>query len=365
VTAASRGTDAASGIRFGYRAATVRTRLVSTRIPVRLAVVSALLAAGALAAGVAALTIGDVPLALDRVAIALLGGGPEFSRMIVVEWRLPVAIAAVVFGALLGLGGAIFQSILRNPLGSPDVIGFDAGASAAVVVVMLVLGTAATWSIALAALAGGLGTALAVHLLAFRRGLQGFRLIVVGIAVAAVLNAVTSYLVTRADIDDAIMAGFWAAGSLGRVTWASLGPALTLAAVVAIAAVALSGGLRRLELGDDAAVTLGGRPGPVRLALVVTGVATVAIVTAAAGPIAFVALVSPQLARRLTGTAGVSLVASACTGALLLATAQLATLGLAQAFRPIPVGLVTVCLGGLYLMWLLVQEARRQYGAPR
>jgi len=347
---------------FGYRTVTVRRARLSGRVPVRVVVVSAVLLAVATAVALVAITVGDYPLSLGDVATALTGGGEPFARMIVLEWRLPIAIAALLFGALLGVGGAIFQSLTRNPLGSPDVIGFDAGSYTAVVVTMLVLGTRGYWPVAVAAVVGGLVTALVVYVLAYRRGLQGFRLIVVGIGVSAVLGSVNSYLVTRADVDDAMAVGFWGAGSVARVTWASLTPSLLIGAGVVLAAALLARELRRLELGDDAAVTQGGRPGAARLGLVVTGVATVALVTAAAGPIAFVALVAPQLARRLTRSPGVSLLAAAGMGAVVLTAAHLLTLTIAQAYRPVPIGLVTVCLGGLYLIWLLIHEARRQYG---
>lgn len=348
---------------FGYRSAVLRTRWTSARVPLRVVGVSALLLGLAVAVAVVAIGLGDYPLTLSQVLQTLLGGGEPFHRIVVLEWRLPVAIAAVAFGALLGIGGAIFQSITRNPLGSPDVIGFDAGAYTAVVVVMLVGG--GTWSVAGAAIVGGLATALAVYLLAWRRGVQGFRLIVVGIGVAAMLGSLNSYLITRADITDAMAVGFWSAGSITRVTWASLAPALAIGAVLATAAAVLAPALRRLELGDDAAIAQGTRPGPVRLALLVIGVATTALVTAAAGPIGFIALVAPQLAQRLIRSPGASLLGAAATGAALLAAAHLLSLLIGQAYRSIPVGLVTVCLGGLYLIHLLIRETRRRSGTAR
>lgn len=163
-----------------------------------------------------------------------------------------------------------------------------------------------------------------------------------------------------ADLQDAMAVGFWGAGSIARVTWTSMVPVLVGFAVVVAAAAALAPSLRRLELGDDAAVTQGTRVGLVRLALIVVGVATTALVTAAAGPLGFIALVAPQLARRLTRSPGVSLLAAAAMGATLLVSAHLLSLVVASAYRPVPVGLITVCVGGLYLIWLLVREARRQ-----
>lgn len=350
---------------FGYRLLGVRAGRFSGRVGIRLVAVCALLGALALGLAFVAVFLGDYPLTVGDVADALLGHTAGFGATVVLEWRLPIVIAAVVFGALLGIGGAIFQSLTRNPLGSPDVIGFDAGSYAAVTIVMLGFGAQQYWTIAVASIGGGLATAAVVYLLAYRGGIQGFRLIIVGIGVAAMLNSVNAYLITRADVRDAMMVGFWQAGSLSRVSWASLVPSLMIAAVIVLACCLLSPALSALELGGDAAVTQGVRVGPARLGLLVVGVATTALVTAAAGPISFVALVAPQLARRLARTPGVSLLSSAAMGAALLSGAHLVSQYLSRIYRPVPVGLLTVVLGGTYLIWLLVAEARAQAGGPR
>lgn len=334
-------------------------RALAMRVRVRSVMVNAVLGAAAVVLAMLALGFGDYPLSPAQVVAALFGSGESVTVMIVREWRLPVVIAAVAFGALLGVGGAIFQSLTRNPLGSPDVIGFDAGSYTAVVVTVLLVGTTSYWSIAAASIAGGLATALLVYVLAYRRGIQGFRLIIVGIAVSAVLGSLNAYLITRANISDAMTVGFWGAGSLSRVSWASLPPALFLGLAVLAAAGSLSPALRQLELGDDAALALGVMVGRARLALLVVGVASTALVTAAAGPIGFIALAAPQLARRLTRTPGVSVASAAFMGAALLSAAQFLALAIAQFYRPVPVGLITVCLGGLYLIWLLIRETRR------
>lgn len=336
---------------------------MSLRVAVRLVSVAMVLFCIAIGTVLVAIQFGDYPLSLQEVLAALIGAGEGFQSKIVLEWRLPVAVAAVVFGALLGVGGAIFQSLTRNPLGSPDVIGFDAGSYTGVVLTMLLLGTASYWSVAAAALLGGLGAALVVYVLAYRGGIQGFRLIIVGIGVSAVLGSINAYLITRAEIEEAMSVGFWAAGSLSRITWSSMVPALWIAAVVLLAAAVSAPALRTLELGDDAAITQGLGVGRTRLALIITGVATTALVTAAAGPISFIALAAPQLARRLTGTPGVSLLSAAAMGSAMLAGAHLVSLLISHVYRTIPVGLFTVCLGGLYLLWLLVRESRQPNGA--
>lgn len=346
---------------FGYRYRTVRAgRFVAVRLRARGLAINGTLLGVAVVAGVLCLGIGEYPLNPAQVVQTLLGQGSDFQRLIVTEWRLPAAVAALVLGALLGIGGAVFQSLTRNPLGSPDVIGFDAGAYTAVLITILLLGVNHYWALAAAALIGGLLTAVAVYLLANRGGVQGFRLIVVGIAFSAMLGSVNVYLTTRADITDAMSAGFWAAGSLARVGWQSLIPIVLGGVLLCVAVTALAPALRQLELGDDAALAQGVRASLARPLLVIVGVATTALVTAAAGPIGFVALSAPQLARRVTRTPGVTVAAAACMGAALLTLAQLLTLVVAEVYRPVPVGLITVSLGGVYLIWLLIRETRKQ-----
>ena len=356
---------APSRVDFGYRTLGVRTRLFSRRIGLRLALTCVVLVALAIFMALVAVFFGDYPLSVAEVADALSGRGDEFSTRVVIEWRMPIVVAAVVFGALLGTGGAIFQSLTRNPLGSPDVIGFDAGSYTAVVVMMLVMGAQNYWTVAASSILGGLLTATAVYLLAYRRGVQGFRLIIVGIAVSAALGSINTYLITRADVRDAMQVGFWGAGTISRVSWTSLVPSLSIAAGIAVACALLSPALRTMELGDDAAATQGVAVGRARLALLVVGVATTALVTAAAGPIGFISLVAPQLARRVARTPGVSLLASAAMGSMLLSGAHLLSQYLSTIYRPIPVGLLTVCVGGVYLIWLILKETRLQTGARR
>ncbi|WP_018157655.1 FecCD family ABC transporter permease [Demetria terragena] len=347
---------------FGHPSWQLRLPWLSLRVNLRIASVAIALICVSLIVSVVSLGIGDIRISAVDVAKSLTGTGSEFYSPIVTEWRLPIVLSGIVFGGLLGIGGAIFQSLTRNPLGSPDVIGFDAGSYTGVAVTVLVLGTASYWDIAIAALSGGLITAFAVYVLAYRGGITGFRLIIVGIALSAMLTAINGYLITRAKLEDAMVVGLWSAGSLSKVTWTSMAPSLVAAAVIVVAVGALSPALRRLELGDDTAITQGTRVGRTRLGLLVIGVATTALVTAAAGPISFVALAAPQLARRLTKSPGVSVAGSAAMGAALLSTALLLSLVIGQLYRPIPVGLLTVCIGGTYLIWLLTREARRQSG---
>jgi len=315
----------------------------------------AVLCAVALVVAVVALGLGDYPLSPLEVLRAL-AGGDGFASTIVLQWRLPRVLAALVLGAALGVSGALFQSLTRNPLGSPDVIGFATGSYTGAIVVIVAGGT--SWAAtAGGALVGGIATALVVYLLAHRRGVAGLRLIVVGIAVTALLHSVNSWLLLRARTEVALTANFWGSGSLALVGWQQLVPALVALAVLAPLVAAVAPPLRQLELGDDAARAHGTRVEGARLAVVVVGVALTAVVTAVSGPIAFVALAAPQLARRVTRSAGVPLVASAVTAGVLLLVADVVAQRIGTS--PVPVGLVTLVLGGGYLLTLLARETRR------
>lgn len=304
-----------------------------------------------------AMTRGDYPLSLGEVVDAIVVGSDEFQRTLVLQWRAPRVLGAVAFGAALGVAGALFQTVTRNPLGSPDVIGFTTGAFTGVLVGTLVL-TDTFASRSVWALLGGLGTGIVVYLLAYRGGMQGFRLIIVGIGVTALLSSVNTWLLLRAQNEVAMSASIWAAGTLNLTSWSDTLPPLLLVLALAPVVALLAAPLRQLELGDDAARAHGTSVEPTRLAVLVVAIALTAAVTASAGPIAFIALSAPQIAHRLTRGGGLPLTASALTGALLLVVADQA----AQFALPVdvPVGTVTVVIGGIYLIGLLIGQARRQ-----
>ncbi|HXH32946.1 MAG TPA: iron chelate uptake ABC transporter family permease subunit [Plantibacter sp.] len=306
---------------FGRRRVVLRVAGGSALIDVRSLVVCLALAAVALACGVAALALGDYPIAVPQILLAVTGGADPLEQMVVVEWRLPRVVAALVLGGALGVSGAIFQSITRNPLGSPDIIGFNTGAYTGALVVMLLLGGSGSTgfgSVAAGAMVGGLATAALVFLLAYRRGVQGFRLIIVGIAVSATLASLNTWMLLEAELGDAMAAAVWGAGSLNAVGWTQVGPLVVAMVLLLPVLVVIAPSLGMLELGDDPARASGIRAERTRLVAMFVGVALTALVTAAAGPIAFVALSAPQLARRLTASASVGLLPSAVMGATLL-----------------------------------------------
>ncbi|MGV9418386.1 FecCD family ABC transporter permease [Streptomyces sp. NPDC003674] len=329
---------------------------LSLRLDVRSLVVVALLLLAACAAGVALIGTGDARIPAADVLRTLAGDGTAYQDFIVNELRLPRVLVGLLVGASLGLGGALFQAVSRNPLGSPDVLGLSQGSTAgALVVIVLMSGSAA--QVTAGALIGGLVTGFAIYLLAWKRGVHGYRLVLVGIGVSAVVTAVNGYLLTKADLVDATRAVVWMTGSLNGRDWEQVWPLLWLCAVLVPVALAGARGLGMMEMGDDVANALGVRVQRVRLVLMVSAVLLTAAATAAAGPVSFVALTAPQLARRLTRSPGPNLLPSLCMGAALLVTADWAA---QRAFGAdqLPVGVVTGVLGGCYLLWLLVAERR-------
>jgi iron complex transport system permease protein len=342
---------------FGLRVLVLRHRRIAILLRWRSAVVCAVLAVAITGTAVLALMTGSYALSPGQVLSALTGRETGIVHDIVVEWRLPRVAAAVVFGAALGVSGALFQSLLRNPLADPGIIGLSEGSyTGALIVILVVNGTYV--QLVGGALLGGMATAVAVYVLAHRRGVQGFRLIVVGIGVSAMLGSLNTWLILKADLNQAMSAAAWRAGSLNGVSWGQVVIGGACVAVLLLLAGMLSRPMRQMELGDDVAASQGVRVAPVRLGLILVGVALTATVTAASGPIVFISLVAPQIGRRLARTAGITLAPAAFVGALLCLVSDYLAQHVAP--TPLPVGIVTVVLGGGYLGYLLFTEARRR-----
>ncbi|WP_308932101.1 iron chelate uptake ABC transporter family permease subunit [Arthrobacter sp. SLBN-112] len=297
-----------------------------------------------------------------------LTGGPKIpgASFIVMENKLPHAVIGTMIGVAFGLAGALFQTMLRNPLASPDVIGISSGASAAAVVAIVVFGASGV-TVSGAALAGALAVAVLIYAISSGRNrgpgrgnAAGNRLVLAGVGIAAALQAVVSFLMTRADIRTAADALVWLNGSLNSANWGRAGVLFLALAALVPAVVFIAGPLRILELGDDAAAGLGLRVAGTRLAVVVIAVSLAAVATAAAGPVAFVAFLAGPIARRFTGKPG--LPASALVGALIVLAADYFAANLAPLLLDgtvLPVGVVTGALGAPFLLWLLVTANRK------
>jgi iron complex transport system permease protein len=307
---------------------------------------------------------GEFPISIPDVLAVLAGGGERGQQFIVLELRLPRSLTGALVGAALGVAGAITQSIARNPLASPDMIGLTTGASAAAVFVIVlgggfgVLGgLLASAGLPVAALIGGLITASLIYGLAWRKGVQGFRLVLVGIGLQAMLLAVVHWLLVVAEVFEAARAYVWLNGSLNARGWEHVVPVGIALAVLVPAALLLAHVLGGLQYGDDTARGLGIPVDRARTALLVVAVGLASVATASAGPIAFVALVSPQIAQRLVGGARPPIGMSLVTGATLTVTADVIA-RTAFGGTELPVGIVTAVLGAPYLLYLLARYGR-------
>ncbi|MEN0023928.1 MAG: iron chelate uptake ABC transporter family permease subunit [Microbacterium sp.] len=303
------------------------------------------------------LGMGSFPLSPNAVVAVLLGGGDALDRTVVLEWRLPRALAAVSVGALLAIAGSLFQSVTRNPLASPDILGLSNGAFTGMLVALVIVSPSPS-ARTVGALIGGVAAAAVIWLFAARGGVQGFRLILVGIGVSAMLASLNTWMLLQIELETAMFASAWGAGSLNGVTPETLVTALVCAAPFVLASAGLGPRLRQLDLGDDVAAATGSRPALVRSAALLIGVVLVAAATTVAGPVAFVALAAPQVARLLARTPYLSPGLSALVGAVLLLASDI----VAQHLLPVvlPVGVVTVSVGGAYLVLMIVLEIRRR-----
>lgn len=336
----------------------LRVELGGVRLGVerRTLMVGSALAAVILAAAAASLMSGSVALSVSQVLDALTGhADAEKTARVLWQIRVPRVATAVAVGMALGAAGCVFQSVSRNALGSPDIIGFTTGSAtgAVVQIVLIGAGPAATTG---AAVVTGLLTAAAVYALARKDGVSGgYRLVLVGIGVSAFVGAVNTLVMARGDLDLATQARVWLSGSLNARTWDDAWPPLLAVVVVLPVLVAMSRRLDILEMGDDQAGQLGLRAERIRLTVMFLGVTLTAAAVAGAGPIAFVALAAPQIAARLTRAARVQVISSALMGAALLLCADLLSVHLPVS-AALPVGLVTGALGGVYLLWILTRS---------
>lgn len=350
----------------GHRTLTLRTGPVGFAVRTRVLATLAGLAAVVFAGLVWSVKVGDYEVPWQDVVTALFGAGPADAELVVHELRLPRALVAMLVGFALGIGGAIFQGVTRNPLAGPDLIGISAGAGAGAVLAIMLGGVGTGQSttygaVPFGALVGALVTAAAIYLLAFRDGtITGYGFVLVGIAVNGMLAALTRWMLARIDIDAATRATSWLTGSFANreythVRW--LGYALL---VLVPLVVLLARPYKMLQLGDDTAAGLGVPVARVRVGLLAVGTCLVAVATACAGPVVFVALAAPQIAKRLAGTAGLPLFTSGFVGAALVVPADV----VARTAFPdeLPVGIVTGAVGAPYLLWLLARTNRTGKG---
>ena len=341
---------------------------VSVRLPYgvsgvlrpRAVAVGAVLVALTFGAFCVAVATGDYPVSLSQVLRELVSTTDYQTWIVINEIRLPRALTGMLVGAALAMSGAIFQTVTRNPLAAPDIIGITEGASA-FVVAGIVLGFGAGIGTQTLGLTGALLCALVIYLLSWRQGTTGYRMILVGIGVSAICLSLTDYLLTRAQIYDAQTAMGWLVGNLNGRGWEHAQPLMITLAVLVPAALAANRWMRLLHLGQDVSTGLGVPVQRARLILLLIAVGLAAFATAAAGPVLFVALVAPQIAQRLVRQAAPPLIASALTGGFIVLVSDV----IAQRLlgdTTLPVGVVTGVLGAPCLLLLLARTNRSGSG---
>lgn len=307
-----------------------------------------------LAVAVAALRLGKFPVSTQEAIDALQGQGRRIVQVVIVKWKLPRIVLGLVAGLALGVAGAVFQTITRNPLGSPDLIGFSTGAQTGILVSVLLL-PGSMLSASLASFIGGAAVGTVTYLVSLRGGFTGLRFILVGIAISSMLVSVNRWLLVRVDDDEGLGALKAITGTLGAARWPVVAPTCLAIGVTVVLTLLASRHLQVLCLGEQVATVLGSPTRRASALLILLGTVLVAVVTMAAGPIGFVALVAPHLARFLTGSPQSPLLVSGLTGSLLLVGADL----LSQlVLESMPVSVVTNAVGGLYLMVALTVAAR-------
>ena len=326
----------------------------SVLITPRHVIVGLILLALSLAVAVASLRLGKFPVTTQEVIDALQGQGRKIVQVVVVQWKLPRIVLGLVAGLALGVAGAVFQTITRNPLGSPDLIGFSTGAQTGTLVSILLL-PGSMLSASLASFIGGAAVGTVTYLVSLRGGFTGLRFILVGIAISSMLVSVNRWLLVRVDDDEGLGALKAITGTLGAARWPVVAPTCLAIGVTVTLILMASRHLQVLSLGEQVATILGSPTRRASAVLILLGTVLVAVVTMAAGPIGFVALVAPHLARLLTGSPQSPLLVSGLTGSLLMVGADL----LSQlVLESMPVSVVTNAVGGLYLMVALTVAAR-------
>jgi iron complex transport system permease protein len=338
--------------------APLRVEVVRARAARRRALVVGVLLAITAALVLTALSLGDYPLSPAQIWNVVWGGGERAEAYVLFQVRAPRVAMAAVVGACLGLGGAILQALLRNPLASPDLLGISGGSSVAAVFVLLILGITGP-VLAGAAFLGGIAVAALLLLAGRRSGEGGFRLVLAGIGISFLATAVTGYLMVRAKVELAASALVWTTGSLSSTAWWQVLVVTVVAVLVLPGVIASARWLPITQLGASTAAGLGVRPVTVRVVAVVTAVLLTAVTCAFAGPISFIALCAPAIARPLLGHGAIGIGSSALVGSTLLIAADL----VAQFAFPglsLPVGVVTGAIGAVFLLWILATSKGRQ-----
>ena len=332
---------------------------VTFALPLKALLVFALLIGLVFAITLVALMSGSFPMSATDALRSLAGNPPsDMAATVVWEFRLPRALASAMAGALLAGSGAVLQTVTRNALADPSLVGVSQGAGLAVVTMLVIFPETPIGLRPVLAFAGALAVAALIQAIAMRRtGGATMRFILTGIGVAAFLGAVTQAMLTYGDLNRAMAALGWLAGSVHAAGWGEVQVLCISLALLIPAMIWAARPLAALRMGPEIAIGLGSAVIRDRAALIMLSVALAACAVAMIGPLGFVGLIAPHLARRLARSGpGLHLALSLVTGAALVAGADL--IG-RLAFAPvqIPAGLVTAVIGAPVFGWLLLRRA--------
>lgn len=300
--------------------------------------------------------LGNINYSPSTVLRVLLGDNIKGASFAINTLRLPRMLAGVMVGVAFGMAGNTFQTMLRNPLASPDIIGVTSGASVAAVFCILVLNISGNM-ISIIAVISGLLVAGLIYMLSQGGSFSGGRLILIGIGIQAMLNSCISFLLLRANQYDVPAAIRWLNGSLNGIQMKSIPGLFFVLIIFGTILIILGRHLMILELGDQSAITLGLNTDRIRLLLVMSSVFLIAFATAVTGPVSFVAFLAGPIATKLVGTGNSNVIPSGLVGAILVLGADL--LGQFAFDTRFPVGVITGILGAPYLMFLLVRMNRK------
>ncbi|MDW0110524.1 FecCD family ABC transporter permease [Sporosarcina aquimarina] len=304
----------------------------------------------------AMLMLGNTIYPVGVVVRALSGEQISGASFAVSTIRLPRMLAGLFAGFAFGLGGTVFQTMLRNPLANPNVIGITSGSSAAAVFCIVILHTSGA-IVSAVSVAAGLVTVLIIYLLSRGKSFSIGRLILVGIGIQAMLDAMISYLLLIGAEQDLPAAFRWLSGSLNGSKMDQLPPLFISVLILTPVVLLLSKQLNILELGEQAATSLGVRTNMTRVLLILSSVIMISIATAMTGPIAFVAFLSGPIAKRLVGSGFSSVIPGGLVGVNLVLAADL--IGQFAFTVRYPAGIITGILGAPYLIYLLIRMNRK------
>jgi iron complex transport system permease protein len=322
------------------------------------------LTAAALLFIIISLGIGDVYISPLDTAMTILGAGDDFNSLIIMEFRMPRILIAFGAGCALALSGAIVQGVIRNPLASPDMIGITGGAGVAAVAFFTIFSnssnalTVSIMYLPFFAFGGAALAAMFLYVLAYKKGVSPIRLVLVGIGLMALFQALTTLMILMGPIYTASQATVWLTGSVNGTSWSDVTSFFPWLLLSVLAMILFTRRLNMQELGEELAVSSGQPLQRDRFILLLISTALAGSAAAFAGAIGFVGLVAPHIARRITGSSHENLLPVAgMIGGIITVLADLAGRTLFSPLQ-VPAGVFTAAVGAPYFIYLLIKQHR-------